>query len=323
MIIKKMTEIQETIMQKIEQYSSVSLFFHERPDFDTLGGCFSLKQFINEIFPEKKVEIIGLDTISPEYCKDFFPYSNKVVDDVFIKYSLGIVCDTANSARVHTQKHLICQETIRIDHHPEIEKFCTIEWINPIFPATVQMIAEMILNSGYKLSSTVAKYIYAGLITDTNRFLNYNTNPYSYELASIILKTGFNRKEVHDAVYKGERKELFMNSYVVRKTKIEDGVAYAIIPGRIYKKYGIDVQYSYVGALANIRGVAIWSTLYYDIRYKSWKGSIRSDDIPINHIAEKHNGGGHKFAAGFSIKNLSEYKIMIQELKAYLQSIKN
>ncbi|MGL5630250.1 MAG: DHH family phosphoesterase [Mycoplasmoidaceae bacterium] len=321
MLNNKLTEIQKIIMNKIEKYNNISLFFHERPDFDTLGSCYALLQYITEVYPNKKAKIIGFDTLPKEYCKDFFPYNPEKIPDSFIKDSLGIVSDTANKIRVHSQKESLCIETIRIDHHPEKEKFCTTEWIQPIFPATVQMISTMLLNSGYSLSSTISKYIYAGLVTDTDRFLHYNTNPDSYDLASKMLETGFNRKEVHDAVYKMDLKELHMNSYVIKKTKIEQGVAYAVIPAKQYKKYGIDVQYSYVNSLANIKGVYIWSTLYFDLRANSWKGSIRSDDIPINHIAEKYNGGGHRFAAGFSLKNINEYKKLIKELKDYLLTL--
>lgn len=317
----KLTEVQEIILGKIKTYQDISLFFHVAPDFDALGSCFTLYQYISETYPEKSVKVIGMDIVDKEYFKNLYPYDGEFVPDDFVKKSLGIICDTANEPRVNSMRHKLCVETIRIDHHPQIDKFCTTEWIEPMAPATVQMIAEMLINSDYKLSATVAKYIYGGLITDTNRFLHYNTNPYSYNLASIILKTGFNRKEVHNAVYKVDQKELFMNTYVVKNTKIEGGVAYAVIPLSAYKKYGIDIQYSYVASLANIRGVYIWTTLYFDARYKTWRGSIRSDDIPINHIAEKYNGGGHRFAAGFTLKNLKEYKDLINDLKEYLENI--
>ena len=317
----KLTDIQEIILGKIKKYEKISLFFHVAPDFDALGSCFTLYQYIIETYPDKDVNVIGMDIVDGEYFKNLYPYDNKFIPDSFIKESLGIICDTANEPRINSMRHKLCNETIRIDHHPPTDKFCTTEWIQPMAPATVQMIAEMLINSGYKISPTVAKYIYGGLITDTNRFLHYNTNPYSYKLASILLNTGFNRKEVHDAVYKVEQKELYMNTYVVKNTKIENGVAYAIIPLSVYKKYGIDIQYSYVASLANIKGVYIWTTIYFDSRYKIWRGSIRSDDIPINHIAEKYNGGGHKFAAGFSIKSTRKYKELVNDLKEYLESI--
>jgi phosphoesterase RecJ-like protein len=48
---------------------------------------------------------------------------------------------------------------------------------------------------------------------------------------------------------------------------------------------------------------------------------LRSRNLPINQIAEKYNGGGHKLAAGFTLKNLSQAKKMRQDIINYLNHI--
>ena len=53
----------------------------------------------------------------------------------------------------------------------------------------------------------------------------------------------------------------------------------------------------------------------YDKKTKYWKGSLRSNDNPINIIAGKFGGGGHKLASGFKIKNKRDYKKVLEELK--------
>jgi phosphoesterase RecJ-like protein len=62
-------------------------------------------------------------------------------------------------------------------------------------------------------------------------------------------------------------------------------------------------------------------TVYYDDTIKSWRGSLRSRNLPINQIAEKYNGGGHKLAAGFTLKKIAQAKKMRQDIIAYLKQV--
>lgn len=318
----KLTTIQASIMRKIEEFDNISLFFHEGPDFDALGSCFGVKEFIKDNFPNKKVKIVGLDTLPEEFLSTIFVDSKEKVSDEFIKSSLGIVSDTANSARVYSGKQKLCNETIRVDHHIEVENFCDTEWVDPIYPAACLMWADLFINSGLRLSPKTAKYLYAGIITDTGRFLHYNTTPDTYLITHALVLTGFNREEVHSAVYSKTRKQILFNSAIAKKIKIQGRIAYAILPKGIFRKFGIEIQHSMVHVLSNIKDIDIWSTLYYDTNLKCWKGSLRSVNIPINHIAEKFNGGGHKFAAGFKLQSKSQYKEVIQELENYLSQLK-
>jgi phosphoesterase RecJ-like protein len=62
-------------------------------------------------------------------------------------------------------------------------------------------------------------------------------------------------------------------------------------------------------------------TIYYDDTIKAWRGSLRSRNLPINQIAEKYNGGGHKLAAGFTLKNLGQAKKMRADIIDYLKQV--
>lgn len=318
----ELTDVQKIILKKIKSYNKISLFFHERPDFDALGSCYALKQFIDDNFPGKDVKVIGLDTLDPEYLGIIFSPEFEPISESFLDESLGIISDTSNSSRVYSGKHVKCKELIRVDHHPEVENFASTEWIDPTYPAACQMWAELFLASKLIFSATTASYLYAGIITDTGRFLHYNTLPSTYHVTSKLVSTGFSRANIHNSIYTRDKKEIMFTSYVIKKTKIEDMVAYALIPRGAHKKFGIHVQFSMVHILNDIKGVQIWSTLYYDENAQGWKGSIRSNDIPINNVAEMFNGGGHKFAAGFSLDSDKDYPKVIEVLKKYVKEIR-
>lgn len=136
-----MVDITEIILQKIREYDNIALFFHERPDFDALGSCFGLKEFINDNFPQKKVKIIGLDTLPALYGSSLFVFDRvaNASSDFFLANALGIVSDTANAARVYSRKNSLCKETLRVDHHPHTEVYCDFEWVDPLVPAACEM----------------------------------------------------------------------------------------------------------------------------------------------------------------------------------------
>ncbi|MDR3257887.1 MAG: bifunctional oligoribonuclease/PAP phosphatase NrnA [Mycoplasmataceae bacterium] len=316
--------LKTAIINKIKEYEKISLFFHEVPDFDALGACYALKRYIRDVSPEKEVAIIGLDVLDESFAKGFFSFDKRHVPNEFLSQSLGIILDTANEQRIWTSRHKYCKELIRIDHHPQVESIAQIEWIDANYPATCEMVGELLYfwDPKYVLSPT-ATYLYAGIVTDTNRFLYLNTKPSTFQLASKLLDTSFDRQRINDAIYLKSLKEAKFDSYVMRQVKFfkELKFAYAILAKDSFEKYGIELRMSMVHVLNNIKGLEIWMTIYYDDTIKAWRGSLRSRNLPINQIAEKYNGGGHKLAAGFTLKNLGQAKKMRADIIDYLKQV--
>lgn len=313
------------ILDKIEQYDNIALFFHVLPDFDALGSCFALREFIKDNYENKDVKIVGLDVLPLIFGSTLFKFErikNKCTKK-FLNSALGIISDTANSDRIYTKKHIHCKETIRVDHHPQVETISDFEWIDPMMPATCEMWSHIFFNSNKKVSSECAKYLYAGLLTDTGRFLHLNTLPSTYEVASRLVSTGFKRVEVHDSIYLRDKRQIKFTNFLMDIAKIKKDIAYFVIPKGSHKRFNITPQLSMVHLLSDIKGVKVWASLYFDEVAKTWKGSIRSKDIQINHIAAKFNGGGHKFAAGFSLDSDKEFKKVLKEISNYLNERNN
>jgi phosphoesterase RecJ-like protein len=116
-----------------------------------------------------------------------------------------------------------------------------------------------------------ATFLYAGIVTDTNRFLYANTRPSTFQLASKLLTTNFDRQRLNDAIYLKSLKEAKFDSYVMRQVKFmkELKFAYAILAKNSFEKYDIELRMSMVHVLNNIRGLEIWMTVYYDDTIKS------------------------------------------------------
>ena len=314
--------LQKLIIDKITHYRKISLFFHEIPDFDALGSCFALKRFIKDKFPEKEVHIIGLDILDETFSKGFFEFNLTHVNNDFIRESLGIILDVANETRIWTTRHRFCKELIRIDHHPQIESIAQIEWIDSESPATCEMVGMLLYEWDSKIiNPNTAMYLYAGILTDTARFLYPSTRPETLELCSRLIATNFDRQKLNDILYLRSLKQTTFESRIMTLLKFDKslGFGYAILPKNIFNKYNIQLRMSMVHVFNNIEGLNAWMTIYYDDSVHKWRGSIRSRTIQINTVAEKYHGGGHKLAAGFTLDNYSQARKIINDMKKMLK----
>ena len=124
------------------------------------------------------------------------------------------------------------------------------------------------------------------------------------------------------SIYLRDATQLEFTNYLMKRLKIDRRVAYFVIPKGAHKKFNIYPQLSMVHLLSDIKDVDIWATLYFDEQTLSWKGSIRSKEVQINHIANEFNGGGHKFAAGFTLDNEKTFNKVIERLQNYLEEVR-
>lgn len=318
-----MKDVKQIIIEKIEQYDNIAIFFHELPDLDALGSSYALQFFLQTKYPGKDIRIIGLDTLESQFQNNLFFFDKNHVPNDFLTKSLGIVLDTANSSRIWTQRHNYCRELVRIDHHPLIEVVADFEWVDETYSATAEMIGEWLFEwDKDNILIPTCNYLYAGLLTDTNRFLYESVTPRTYKIAAELISHGCNREKVHNAIYLKNVDELQFRAYILKRAHFNTdlGFAWAKIGKNSFDRYGVKLRLSMVHVLGNIRKMKIWFTFYYDNVLKQWKGSIRSNKLPINKIAEKYHGGGHKLAAGFTIYKKKEMKQMVEDVKQYLRS---
>ena len=58
------------------------------------------------------------------------------------------------------------------------------------------------------------------------------------------------------------------------------------------------------------------ATCTEDKNNKIFRISVRSRGPVINHILERHHGGGHKFASGVRLQNSEEFDEIVKDLDA-------
>ncbi|MDR1850681.1 MAG: bifunctional oligoribonuclease/PAP phosphatase NrnA [Mycoplasmataceae bacterium] len=308
----------DRIIESIKDYNKISLFFHIYPDGDALGSVFALREFIRHKYPHKIVNIIGLDSLEKKYLEKFIPSRlDKQPSDEWIKKSMGIICDTANSDRVYTQKHLLCERTISIDHHPNSEEYAFLCWNDKNYSSCCEMIGEILFywNKKY-ISNVVAQYIYFGIVTDTNRFFYSNTLSSTFTLVSKLYKVMDNPTPILQKLNERSLNDIKFEEYIYSLINFntKKHVASLLIPKLMFKKYKVEAS-SMIWTMANVKDINIWTSLYYDTTTRVWKCSIRSKKIDVRPVAQMFNGGGHKNACGLILKSETEFTNVISELE--------
>ena len=106
-----------------------------------------------------------------------------------------------------------------------------------------------------------------------------------------------------------------------------NGLGYVIITNEIMNEYGVDSSSAgnMINNFNNIEEVIVWATISEDAKNHLIKLNIRSRGPIINTIAEKYNGGGHKFASGARVPNMETANMLLKDLdnacKEYLEKM--
>ena len=182
------------IFEKIKEYSSICIFGHISPDGDCYGSQSALKQFIKEIFPTKKVYILGSGFSKA------IPYFGEMdtIDDELIKESLAILVDCSDIFRVEDQRILMAKELVKIDHHMGSEEAgtATVNVSNTLASSASQMVGELILENNFSLSKEVAERLFLGIVTDTGRFQYLSSSQGTFRLMERIMETKIDFQKV-------------------------------------------------------------------------------------------------------------------------------
>ena len=299
------------IYKKIEEYNTIVIARHIGVDPDALTSQLALRDSIKLTFPEKKVLAIGTGSAK------FFNIG-KLDKLEKVKDALLIVLDTPDQKRVDSVDFSQFSYSIKIDHHPFVEEFCDLEYIEDTASSTAEIIMNFILNTNLSCNKSIAETLYIGLASDSNRFLFDSCTAKTFGLVSLFLdKYKFDLSEVYKKLYLRPINEVRLEGYIaLNMTVTENGLGYIKITNDILNELQVDSASA--GNMINnfnyINQVLVWATITEDIKNDQVRVSIRSRGPEINVVAEKFNGGGHKFASGAKVKSFDDAMMLMKEL---------
>ena len=318
-------EMMQTILEKIREYDTIMLFRHVRNDGDCVGATKGMKRILQLTWPEKKIYLIDQDTA--KYLEFLGPEDEEVSDEIY-ESALGIVLDTASESRISNQKHKLCRELVKIDHHIPLENYGDYNWVEEERSSCCEMVVAFYesFREELKIDSEAATSLYTGMVTDSGRFKYSGVNGNTLRCAATLLDVGVDTDTLFARLYLEAYEYLKFKAHIYNRMEITpNGVAYIYVDKAMQEEFGLSLEQASacVGTLDSIRGCICWAAF---IENGDDQGTIRvrlrSRFVHINSVAEHYRGGGHACASGATVYGQEEMDALLREADALVKDYK-
>ncbi|MEA5026467.1 MAG: bifunctional oligoribonuclease/PAP phosphatase NrnA [Erysipelotrichaceae bacterium] len=292
----------DQILDLLTTYPVITIFRHENADGDAFGAQCGLASWLKESFPTKEIYCLGKN--GTDNIQLFNPMD--IVSDEVVKKSLAVILDTANQQRIDDQRYRMAAMTIKIDHHPEVEVFGNLRYVDTKRASSCEMVGELIsrFQPLSTISAVTASYLYMGILTDTLRFSTANTSSDTLRIASQLAGTGINIAALNSAMFSQDQ-NYFKLASVIRQRAVfqaDNRIVYVYLTQE--QLASAHVSYEKAKDLINefnaLAQLEVWILFIEDETNRNglFNVSIRSRNISVNDVAAQFKGGGHRLAAG-------------------------
>ncbi|MBW0595847.1 bifunctional oligoribonuclease/PAP phosphatase NrnA [Mycoplasma anatis] len=303
-------------IEAIEQYDSIVIFHHIRPDGDCLGSQAGLAELIRTNYPNKKVYTVG----NSQHTFDFMNYKFNKYEEIDFTNSLAIVVDASSGDRIECAELLYENKTtakLRIDHHPnDADIKYDYNWIDEHYVAAAEMIAQIAKDAGWKVTEKAAAHVYLGINTDSGRFLYPDTSARTHDLVSFLMREGnFHPKNILAELGKRSLRDIQFVGKILSGFEKKGRVLYYKITTEIMNEFGMNSLEAaiFVNELANIDDNRCWA-FFIQLEDGKVRGRLRSNGPLVNVVAREFNGGGHDNAAGITLDSWTQVDLVLDKL---------
>lgn len=310
-------------MEKYEEFDrivknskNILIISHVNPDGDTLGSMCGLRLAIQKQY-KKKAEMLILSKLPKIY--EFLPsvLEAKTLDmfDKSREYDLVISVDVASMDRLIDSQVLFekAKYSINIDHHRTNNEFGNLAIVEPKASSSGEVLYKILKKLDWAIDLEIANCIYTAILTDTGGFRFENTNENVFRIAAELTAMGVSPKELYRKCYESKTKAISLfQGYCISKAVFlkDDKIAYTTIYKRDMEKFSVgdDSTDGIAEALRSIISTDVCFVIK-EVDSKICKISMRSKVTDIAEVCSKFGGGGHKYAAGCTIKTSCEEAI--------------
>lgn len=297
----------------IKKSKNILILSHVNPDGDTLGTMCALRSAIYNRH-KKKAEMLILSKLPKVY--EFLPNIREAKSiDMFDKsreYDLVIAVDVASLDRLIDAQILFekAKFSINIDHHRTNNEYGHLAIVEPKASSCGEVLYKMFDLLGWEMDLEIATCFYTAILTDTGGFRFENTSAEVFKIAAKLTEMGVNPKELYRKCYESKSKAIVLfQNYCISKAVFlnEDKIAYTIVYNKDIEKFAVgdDATDGIAEVLRAIVSTEV-SFVVKEVCSDVCKISMRSKSLDIAKVCSKFGGGGHKFAAGCTVKSSCE-----------------
>ena len=282
---------------------------HIRPDGDAVGSMLGLGLALEKA--GKHVQMVlpaGLPHVF-----NHLEGSDLIQEEVEGEIDTFISVDCAEFSRIHEELQTFGEPLINIDHHITNKKYAEINLVEADSVATASILTEHMPAWGLEINKASASALLTGLISDTLGFRTLNMNPKALRQAADLMEKGAN---IPDLYYRVLISRSFKAARYWGKglaTLERDGqMVWAVLSLKDRKaiEYRGNDDADLINVLSSIEKspvALIFVELPKDMVKVSWRARGKKWDVAG--VATKFGGGGHRAAAGATIKgSLEEIK---------------
>jgi phosphoesterase RecJ-like protein len=297
----------QRLQQLVASRERFLVISHARPDGDAYGSTLGLGLALRAL--GKDVTLVNPDGLAPAF--RFLPGSGTLAatpetapepDRVLIavdcadRKRLGAVFEAWQRA-----------PDVNIDHHVSNGGYAGLNVIDPVAPATAQLLFEIIDALKWPLTKEVAANLYVGLMTDTGSFRYRQTTARTFEVAKRLVEAGADPTDLAEGTYQSFRPErLLLMREVLNALHFADNgrIAWFYLTPETYARSGAtpDETEGLIEYLQSVSTVEVAFVLEV-MPGGMTRGSLRSrGTVDVQSICSEFGGGGHRLAAGLRTK---------------------
>ena len=300
----------------IKSSKNILITSHVNPDGDTLGSMCGMYELIKTNF-KKKSDMLIVSKLPDKYT--FIPnvkLAQHIEEiDKSREYDLVINVDIAAIDRICDGKILFekAKHTGNIDHHKTNNSYAELNFVEGDASSTSEVIYAIAKDLNWEINRDTAVCLYVGILTDTGSFRFSNTTPRAMEFAAEMLKSGINPQEMFQHCYETYTKGMALcQAYCVDKAVFldDDKIVYTTVYKKDMEKFNTDEEFA-EGLTERLRAITSTCVAFVakEMKNGGCKISMRSKSIDVAEICGIFGGGGHKFAAGCTMKSNVEESV--------------
>ena len=293
------------IAAALREHQSFVVLSHVRPDGDALGSQIAMGLALQKL--GKKVKVWNEEGLLEKF--SFLPGGElvSIPPNEPENFDVVLALDTATRQRLGDKTLAAvgaAKVWINIDHHPSNPRYGDLVHIDPIAPATGQILFELLQSQGLPLDEPIAENLFAAISTDTGSFQYQNTTARTFEIAADILRCGIKVGALSQKLYESyPRRRIELLRVLLDRMRFdgEGKVASFSLPIATATELGVipEDNEGLIDHLRAIEGVII-AIFFEELEGRKVRVSMRSKDerADVCEICMRFKGGGHKLAAG-------------------------
>ena len=294
--------------------NSIVITSHIHPDGDAIGSSLAMYHALRSM--GKSARIVINDAVPK--CFSILDGSDSIVRKVDGDADLILLLDTRiNRAGGVCEK--ISAPILNIDHHVSNDGKANWLLLEPEASATCEIVYRLLVAGSISIDKSIAMSLYAGIATDTGFFRFDNTTPDALTIGAELVRLGAEPSVIADSVATKSFRELQLMAAAMQTIEtFFDGRVIGIFLDEPLSE--LESTDELIDLIRFAEGAEIAFLLIYEGRGR-YRLRMRSRRLDITRITEALGGGGHKHAAGATIKGtLSDAKrIVLNAIKGGAQ----